>query len=106
MTFQQQGNHPLRIGIVATNTNHGINQTTKKKDIAAWKDKVRKHLELCGLDNYPAFQKELEKEKNSFKSYGSFYYIESNVMPILVTLEYMKNEMNKIVNHLKNKKQN
>lgn len=104
LTFQQQGNHPLRIGIVATNTNHGINQTTKKKDIAAWKNRVRKHLELCGLDNYPAFQKELEKEENSFNSYGSFYYfnIESDVMPILETLEYMKNKMNKIVAHLKN----
>ena len=104
LTFQQQGNHPLRIGIVATNTNHGIKQTTKKKDIAAWKNRVRKHLELCGLDNYPAFQKELEKEENSFNSYGSFYYfnIESDVMPILETLEYMKNKMNKIVAHLKN----
>lgn len=31
LTFQQQGNHPLRIGIVATNANYGINQTTKER---------------------------------------------------------------------------
>lgn len=99
LVLQQQGNTPLRIGVLAMNKDHGINASLKKKDLQKWEDHVNKHIAECGLKDSIVLKEENVKEKKVFKSYGSFYYcdLKGEVTPILQTLQDMVTEMKKIV---------
>lgn len=99
LVLQQQGNTPLRIGVLAMNKDHGISASQKKSNLQKWEDQVNKHIAECGLEDFIILKEENVKEKKVFKSYGSFYYcdLKDEVTPILQTLQDMADEMKEIV---------
>ena len=99
LTLQQQGNHPLRIGILALNKNNGITKTLKKSNLEAWKNKVKVHLKECGLEGLTILSQKGQEEGKSLKSYGPFYYYElkEKITPIEKTLEDMVKEMERLI---------
>ena len=102
LVLQQQGNTPLRIGVLAMNKDHGISASLKKKDLQKWENHVNQHIAKCGLKGLITLKEENVDEKKVFKSYGSFYYcnLKGEVTPILQTLQDMVDEMKKLVAEL------
>lgn len=78
LAFQQQGNHPLRIGILAMSKKY-IVTTPKKKKPKEWQNKVVKYINECGLQDYIILKESAKKKGiNTYKSFGSFYYDDLN----------------------------
>lgn len=99
LAFQQQGNNPLRIGILAMNANNGITPSLKKKDLQAWEDNVHKHIKECGLSEHIVLKEEDVASNKVFHSYGSFYYcnLKEEIPPIEQTLKDIVNKMKELV---------
>lgn len=99
LAFQQQGNNPLRIGILAMNANNGITPSLKKKDLQAWEDNVHKHIEKCGLSEHIVLKEEDVANNKVFHSYGSFYYcnLKEEIPPIEQTLKDIVNKMKELI---------
>lgn len=105
ITIQQQGNKPLRIGILALKGKK-ITNNIKNENIKKWKEHVVNHIDSCGLKEYPIFKNEIDKSENSFNSFGSFYYfnLSSKELSIQETLDLMIKEMDNIVDYIKKNK--
>lgn len=108
LAFQQQGNHPLRIGILAMREDYRTT-TSKKTNPKKWQREVVKCINECGLQDYIKL-KERPKKKgiNTYKSFGSFYYDDLNdeVTSIEQTLNKMVTTLKRFINSRKSSSKN
>lgn len=108
LAFQQQGNHPLRIGFLAMSKKY-IVTTPKKKKPKEWQNKVVKYINECGLQDFIKL-KERPKKKgiNTYKSFGSFYYDDLNdeVTSIEQTLDDMVTTLKRFIDSRKSSSKN
>lgn len=74
--FQQQGNHPLRIGILAMSKAYIVNTPKKKENKVGWQTNVENYFSKCGLLDYIKLKPKSQdkNEVNTYNSFGSFYY--------------------------------
>ena len=108
LAFQQQGNHPLRIGILAMSDDYRTT-TSKKTNPKKWQREVVRCINECGLQDYIKL-KERPKKKgiNTYKSFGTFYYDDLNdeVTSIKQTLDDMVTTLKRFIDSRKSSSKN
>ena len=108
LAFQQQGNHPLRIGILAMREDYRTT-TSKKTNPKKWQREAVRCINECGLQDYIKL-KERPKKKgiNTYKSFGSFYYDDLNdeVTNIEQTLDDMVTTLKSFIDSRKSSSKN